>query len=341
MGTQSFVQTAKMMFGRTKFWAKQNSPSILTFAGIALSAVSIGLAVYETTKLEKVVTPQKKKIVKLKEEMKNPPEVLEGETPINYKGELRKVYAKTTFEVCKLYAPAFISFVLSATCVFGSHKIMKGRNLALAAAYATLDNGYRLYRSRVAERFGEEVENELYRGVKGLKAKESKENEKDDEKSYSVHNSDREEGDWCIWFDESNPNWEKNGVLNLEWLEMQERFANQKLKSQGYLFLYDVYKQLGIDDNMIGNRKLQGSRVVGWLYDPKDPTRDSYISFGIRDRKTGEYSEEALAMRKFGERNILVDFNVDGDILTGRIGDDGKPMKTFVTRIREIDNEGK
>jgi hypothetical protein len=102
-----------------------------------------------------------------------------------------------------------------------------------------------------------------------------------------------------------------------------------------------VYKLLDIDDEVIPNLKLQGSHVVGWLYDPKDPTRDSYVSFGLRDRETGEYSERALQIKKYGERNILVDFNVDGDILTGKLGEDGKPTKTFVTRVREIVGEGK
>lgn len=325
-------QSASIWFGRTKFMLKKNSPEILTAVGLVLSAASIALAIFETTKLEKVTYHDKKKITVLKEEVKK------SENPVEQKKELRKVRAHLAFNVCKLYAPSFISFVISTACVLSSHKIMRGRNLALAAAYATLDNGYRAYRSRVAERFGKEVEDELYRGIKKEKTTVIDENGKEVKKELSV-SQPNPGSDWAVIFDSSNPNWSKNGILNLEWLELQERYANQKLKANGYLFLSDVYAQLGFDENTIGDLKLQGSHVVGWLYDPKDPTRDSYVSFGIKDRSTGEYTEQALDMKRYGERNIFVDFNVDGDILTGKLGEDGKPTKTFVTRIREISRD--
>ena len=335
MNLTEFKQTMKVGFGRSKLWVKKNSPEILTGTGIILSVVSIALAIVETRRLDSAIVPDQKKIKKLKEEIKAPVPVKEGEQPIDYKKELAKTRLHLAFNVCKLYAPSFISFVLSTACILSSHKIMKGRNLALAAAYATLDNGYRAYRARVAERFGKEVENEIYRGIHKDKVVIVDEKGNELEKNLPVEHINPAK-DWAVWFDESNPNWSPNGILNLEWLEMQERYFNQKLKSQGYLFLYEVYKQLGIDDEIIPNLKLQGSHVVGWLYDPKDPTRDSYISFGIKDRETGEYSERALQMRKYGERNIVIDFNVDGDILTGKLDENGKPMKTFVTRIREI-----
>jgi len=340
MNLTDFKQTMKIGFGRTKFWVKRNSPEILTGTGIVLSVVSIALAIVETRRLDNAIVPDQKKIRKIKEEIKTPAPVQPGEEPINYKKELWKTRGHMAFNVCKLYAPSFISFALSVACILSSHKIMKGRNLALAAAYATLDNGYRAYRARVAERFGKEVENEIYRGIHKDKVIVIDKDGNEVEKTLPVEHVDPA-SDWAVWFDESNRNWENNGILNLEWLELQERYANQMLKSRGYLFLSEVYKLLDIDDEVIPNLKLQGSHVVGWLYDPKDPTRDSYVSFGLRDRETGEYSERALQIKKYGERNILVDFNVDGDILTGKLGEDGKPTKTFVTRVREIVGEGK
>ena len=327
----SFKESMSLFFGRTKFWFKKNSPELLVGTGLILSAASTILAIFETRKLEKIVTPDKKKIEKLKEEMKNQDPNVPAE--IDYKKELGTVRRKLAFNVCKLYAPSFIAFVLSTACVLSSHKIMKGRNLALAAAYATLESGYKAYRERVAERFGKEVENEIYRGITKEKRVVVDENGNEIEKEIEVENLHSE---WGVLFEESNDNWVHNSILNLEWLEMQERLANMKLKAQGYLFLKDVYKMLGLDENSIDNRKLQGSHVVGWLYDPDDPTRDSYVSFGLKDRTTGEYTNRALNMKLYGECNVFVDFNVDGDILTGRLDENGKPMKTFVTRIREI-----
>ena len=45
-----------------------------------------------------------------------------------------------------------------------SHSILNKRNAGLAAAYAALSKSYEEYRRRVRERFGEEVENDIYLG---------------------------------------------------------------------------------------------------------------------------------------------------------------------------------
>jgi hypothetical protein len=333
----NFISTLKTSVGKGKFWVKRNSPELLIFSGIILAAGSVVLAVFETKKLETITVPAKKKVLKLKEELSDSNAINNKEVdPEEDKNELRKVYAKETYEICKLYFPSFLSFSLAIICILGSHKILKGRNVALAAAYATLDSGYKAYRLRVAERFGKEVENEIYRDVRKDKVIVVDKDGNEVEKVLPVEHLNENGSGWAVIFDESNPNWESNSILNLEWLEMQEKLANQKLRANGYLFLSDVYKQLGIENELLPSNKIQGSHVVGWIYDPKDTSRDSYVSFGLRDRSTGEYTKRALEMKRHGERNIFIDFNVDGDILTGKIGDDGKPTRTFATRIKEI-----
>ena len=79
--------------------------------------------------------------------------------------------------------------------------------------------------------------------------------------------------------------------------------ANQKLQTQGYLFLNDVYKMLGFKPTKAGH-------VVGWIYDEKHPIGDNYVDFGI-------YDIENEATRRFMnglEQNVILDFNVDGNI---------------------------
>ena len=48
--------------------------------------------------------------------------------------------------------------------------------------------------------------------------------------------------------------------------------------------LHEVYEDVGIDISSLGDNKAQASRVLGWIYDPEDTSRDSYISFGLFDR---------------------------------------------------------
>lgn len=301
--------------GESKFWLKKNSPELLVAGGILCSAAAIGLAVYSTVKAEKVVTPAKTKINKLKEELNNDDLVNNGIINIeDHKKELNKVYANTGWKLLKIYSPSIILFASSVACTLSSHKIMNGRVMALSAAYSALDLSFKQYRERVANRIGNEIENKIFNDTTNKVVKYVDEDGKEQEVEIET-----EQGGsiWSVLYDEYNPNWESNGVLNLEFLEMQENYLQQKLVSQGYLFLWDVYKVLGYDETYLNKKQLQGSRVVGWIYDPNDKTRDSYVSFGLRDRNTGELTPKALNMRKYGEPSVKLDFNVDGDILTG------------------------
>ena len=76
------------------------------------------------------------------------------------------------------------------------------------------------------------------------------------------------------------------------------------LKAQGYLFLNDVYKLIGVPATRAG-------QIVGWVYDEKNPVGDNYVDFNIMDIN----SERARAFVNGYERSILLDFNVDGNIL--------------------------
>ena len=110
--------------------------------------------------------------------------------------------------------------------------------------------------------------------------------------------------DYAKFFDESCAGWSKDPEYNLLFLKKQQNWANDKLKAQGHLFLNEVYDMLGIDRTKYGN-------VVGWIYDEKNPNGDNFVDFGIYDI----YSDRARAFVNGYERNILLDFNVDGPIL--------------------------
>ena len=86
-------------------------------------------------------------------------------------------------------------------------------------------------------------------------------------------------------------------------LKAQQQYANDLLRARGRLFLNEVYDMLGIPKSKAG-------QVVGWVYDEENPVGDNYVDFGIYD-----LSKERV--RRFvngDERNILLDFNVDGNI---------------------------
>lgn len=315
--------------GKTVLWTKRNSPELLTAGGIIMSAVAIVLACKATTKLDEKVKPHNEKIDAIKNAIKKEEEEQKGLYPVEQgKQDLTKEYVKTAWEITKLYAPSAITFTLSVASILSSHKIMKGRNVALAAAYSTMQDAFNKYRQRVADKIGEEAEKDVYNNVQ--KATEKVINDDGDGSSSEEETTkaNKEDNPWVYLFDQANPNWNKNGGLNLDFLLMTERYMNQKLKVQGYLFMSDVYDALCIPENQLTDKQLQGSRVVGWIYDPDDKTRDNYVSFGLTDEH-GILNHDAMDLKRHWESNIWLEFNPDGDILTGNNG-----QKIFVAGSR-------
>ena len=133
------LDSIKINFGKAKLWGKQHSPELLLGGAIACAVGAVAMTVVSTLKVKDKIAPQKKKIVKLKEELNDDNLIRNGEIDVQeHKHELTKVYAKTGWELTKLYTPSIVLLGTSIACMCGSHKIMRGRNMALAAAYASL-----------------------------------------------------------------------------------------------------------------------------------------------------------------------------------------------------------
>jgi len=321
-------ETAILSISKLEFWTKKHSPELLIVGGIISTAASIILAVKATTKLESVLKPANEKIKKIHEDMHNENKLASGEYTVAHgRKDLTVAYAKTGFELVKLYAPSAIAFSLSVASMVGSHNIMKGRNLALAAAYTTLENGYKGYRDRIRAKIGEKAERAIYRGetdeeiVISEIGKDGK--EKEVTKKVKSPKVDIDADPYLLVFDSTNPNWEPSGRKNLDFLIGKQMYLNQRLRAKGHLFLHEVYEGLGIEPFTLGENKVAASRFLGWIYNPDIKTIDNYVSFGISDSMGNLNQDVADALRR-GERDIFIEFNCDGDILNN---DD--PLKNF------------
>ena len=115
--------------------------------------------------------------------------------------------------------------------------------------------------------------------------------------------------------------WTPDVGENLCALSTIQKNLNLKLKRRGYVLLYEVYKALGIDPGVIGPRMMQASHVIGWIYDEKNPNGDNFIDFGIFKDEFGNLKPEVYDINiKRGEPSFWLEFNPDGDILTGNNG---------------------
>lgn len=291
---------------KAMFNVKKHSPEILIVAGIAGVVTSAVMACKATMKVNEVLAETKENINKVHDVMAD-----QGVSEKEYSKEdsardLAIIYGKAGVKLAKLYGPAIALGGLSLTAIVCSNNILRKRNVALAAAYTAIDTSYKQYRSRVIEKFGENVDREMKYDIKAVQIEEKTVDEngkkKTVKKTVEVVNP-YDYSDYARFFDVGNPNWEKDSEYNLMFLKRQQAYANDKLKANGYLFLNEVYDMLGIPKSKAG-------QVVGWIYDPENGTGDNYVDFGI-------YNVNREAARDFVngyERTILLDFNVDGNI---------------------------
>jgi xanthosine utilization system XapX-like protein len=297
---------------------KKHSPAILTTVGVVGVVVSGVKLCQATTKLSPILEEAKKNIDMVHEAIEAGNAVTQDPvtkelitveyTPEDGKKDIAIYTAKAGLKLVKLYAPAVLIGVASIGCMVGSHVILQKRNVALAAAYTAVDKGFKAYRGRVVERLGEAMDRELLYGLKSQKiVEEVVDTETGEvttvEKTVEVYDPSNHTP-YCIAFDDGNTGWDKDPELTKFFLDQQQRYANDLLKTKGHLFLNEVYDMLGAPRTKAGN-------IVGWIYDEKNPIGDNFVDFGM-------YNVNNPKARDFingRERVIILDFNVDGNIL--------------------------
>ena len=294
-------------FHRTGLKLKKYSPEIFVGAGIIGVVASTVMACKATTKIDEVLAEQKENIEKTKNYVEEHG-YSEKYTKEDHKKDLTIFYSRSALDLAKLYAPSVVLGTVSIAMIISGHHILRKRNVALAAAYATVEKGFKEYRGRVIERFGEELDKELKYNIKAKEVEEIvKDEETGEEKVVKKTVNVADPGEYSIYakfFDDGCTGWTKDPEYNLMFLKDQQRYANDLLQSKGHLFLNEVYDMLGIPRTKAG-------QAVGWIYDEKNPVGDNFVDFGMYDM----YNEKARDFVNGYERTILLDFNVDGNIL--------------------------
>lgn len=285
---------------KTVMKLKKHSPEILVVAGIAGTVVSAVLACKATTKVAEILDETKGTLDTIHEGMETGAINGQEYTTEDGKKDTVVVYAQTGMKLAKLYAPAIILGTLSITSILASNNILRKRNVALGAAYAAIDKGFKEYRGRVIERFGEQVDTELKYGIKAKKFEEIEvdpETGKEKKVKKTVMVADPNlQSDYAVYFDSKSRNYETNPDYNRMFLKAQQAFANDKLQTRGHLFLNEVLDDLDLPRTPAG-------QIVGWTKDGPD----GYVNFRIveveRETEDGRH-----------EPALLLDFNVEGNI---------------------------
>lgn len=304
MNKNEIVKKASSALGKVNIKLRKHSPELLIAAGVVGTVVSTVLACKATTKLSTILDESKGNIETI-HKCENDKEMEERYSQEDAKKDLAIVYIQTGVKIAKLYAPAVVLGTISIAGIVASNNILRKRNVALAAAYATVDKSFKEYRSGVVERFGDDVDKELRYNIKAKKIEEmikDPESGKEKKSKTTVNVAAPTVDDYARFFDKTCRHYEENMNYNLMLLRSQQQLANDKLVADGFLFLSDVYDMLGIT-------RTKMSQSVGWIYKPDGKSNgDNFVDFGVmvvkRETEDGGYEDA-----------ILMNFNVDGPIL--------------------------
>lgn len=302
MKLSNIMSVAGRNLSVAKLKISKHSPELLLIAGIAGGVASAVMACKATTKVSEILDSTSEAVNTIHQVEENPP-MGSDYSHEDAQKDLFITYAQTGVKLVKLYGPSLVVGGLSVAAILASNNILRKRNVALAAAFSTVSKSFEEYRGRVVEKYGKDVDNQLRMGTHEEVVQETVTDDMGNEKQVSktVKVTNPLGSPYAKLFDECNPNWEKNPDYSLMFLKSRQQFANDKLRSQGYLFLNDVLDSLGIP-------RCKEGQIVGWVF--KGDEGDNFVDFGLN-----EDNEWVQDFMNGDEPSVWLDFNVQGNIL--------------------------
>lgn len=290
------MNVAGHYLSRSLLQVQKHAPLILTAVGVTMGAASTVMAARAGMNHKEAVMDANQNIQNIKNDHDN---FGAAQYPVEvYQKDMAEAWLRKGKILLKLYGPSISMAVGGISLVLAGHGILSQRNAALTVAYNALESSYQKYRDRVKDKLGEKVEEKLAYDIRTEEVEVP--GEKGSKKKTVETVGPNGVSPYARFFDETNPNWERNAENNLYFLQCQQNYLNLRFQSRGHLFLNEVYDALGIERSGPG-------AVVGWVLDGEG---DNFVDFGI-------YEALNPQKRRFvngDEQSILLDFNVDGTI---------------------------
>lgn len=307
MKKTELVTKAGQILVKTKLGIKKHSPEILVATGIGTGIIAAIIACKQTIKANDIIAVARENL----QHIENAKE-LAANNEVEYTEEDEQADRETigkqiTIGMVKTYALPVGLGILSITCILAGHHILKKRNVALAAAYSALSTDFMNYRKRVVDKYGKDVDFMLKNGLE----KQIVANQVVDPETGEVKETKEEvltyDGDklsqYARVFDEvGSTQWTPSADHNRAFLLMEQNYFNERIRTRGYIFLNEVYERLGF-------RPTKAGSVVGWVYQNADYEGIDFGIFTAHTQKAAEFLEGT-------EPSIILDFNVQGDILS-------------------------
>lgn len=299
--------------GKASLKLKAASPTILVVAGVAGLIGAGVVACKATLELEEIIDDHKEMTQKVKDAQDGLIDLKEGTeyTDEMAKKDIRTIYIQTGAKIIKVYGPSLILALLSVLSILGGHNILKKRHIAAVAEAYGVRQTLKEYRKRVANKLGDEAEKLLFvDGEKRLITEEFVDEETGEVKSVTkdviVGNKKTNYNDpYCFIFDECNAvhTWSRTPGYNYSFLINQQNWANDYLRTHGFITLNQVLVALGLEETSEG-------MTIGWMIDNPNGYGDNYVDFGIVH---GDNMDDPGCFSG-GIPDYILNFNCDGDI---------------------------
>lgn len=212
-------------------------------------------------------------------------EVEEGEQDATKNKEVVKSYISGGIKLAKLYGPSVGLTVTSVACALAGNRMMNQRYAGALAALGSTEKMFDNYRKRVVEEFGEEKDTQFANGIREVVTEEpvlNKDGTPKTDKNGEVKTTkktsveyDPNVNKYSRMFDElSSKEWDPNPDYNVSNLLGRQQYFNDMLHAHRYLFLNDVYKELGYPVTAYG-------QDMGWVIDEDTP--NAVVDLGLYD----------------------------------------------------------
>lgn len=248
-------------------------PEIMLGVGAASVLAGTILACKKTKDAEPIIENAKEQTDELKFVAQNP----QADEKPTVKEYIR-VYARTGFELAKVYALPASLWVGGMVCIFGSHGEMRSRNAKLLANSVALKKFFDEYRAMVREKIGEEAERDLYFGAED---KDIEIEETDpitgETKTRKTHGKvfRKQPGSMYArnFTSKTSDEFDVRSYADF-FLDARIENLNKKLHLVPFITLNDVYDELGFKP---GEGRCAEGMTVGWVWNPKIDRGDREI----------------------------------------------------------------
>lgn len=262
--------------GRLGLLLKKNLPTITTVAsviGVVGTGVLSARAAYKSCS---TIEKHKENIEKVRSNKDN----LENK---EYNQAVVTVYKETAVDLVKVYWPAAVTMGLTIAGIFTTNHIHRKRYFTMAGMYTAAMAAYNDYRNRVREKYGEDAERELYYNIEKEEIvtvetdKRGKEKTKVEVVMKPRNHLDETLSLLCFEPSQGNSYWYQGRPdLTYYFLHGREEVLTQMLRTRGYLFLNEVFRELS-------QPEIPEGQMVGWIYDETKGDTDNCVDFGLKE----------------------------------------------------------